>query len=133
MKKNLFLKISLFVLSFVIVAGLNSAIFEINKAGADNGDDPELYGLDESAGSLKTSEEEGIPTILGNVVGAALSFVGVLFLLLMIYGGVLWMTAQGNEQQVEKARNLIISAIIGLIIVLGAYAITSFIGGQLTS
>jgi len=71
--------------------------------------------------------------IIGKIVGAALAFVGVLFFLLMIYGGILWMTARGNEQQVGKAKELIISAVIGLIIVLSAYAITVYVGGALTT
>ena len=70
-------------------------------------------------------------TMLGSVVGALLSFVGVLFFLLMIYGGFLWMTARGNEQQVEKAKNLIISAVVGLVIIFAAYAITALIGDAL--
>ncbi len=41
------------------------------------------------------------------------------------------MTAQGNEQQIEKAKNLIISAIIGIVVVMSAYAITAYIGGTL--
>ena len=53
-------------------------------------------------------------------------------MLLIIYGGILWMTAMGKENQVEKAKNIIIQAVIGLVIVLAAYAITSFIGNQLT-
>jgi hypothetical protein len=51
----------------------------------------------------------------------------------MIYAGILWMTAQGNEQQVSKAKNLLINATIGLIITLAAYAITSFIGTEILS
>ena len=74
-----------------------------------------------------------ISTSVGTIIGAGLAFIGVLFFILMIYGGFLWMTAQGNEQQVEKAKNLIIAAIIGLVIVMSAYAITAYIGGTLTA
>jgi cytochrome bd-type quinol oxidase subunit 2 len=64
---------------------------------------------------------------IGQVVSVLLSILGVFFLLLMIYSGYTWMTARGNEQQAEKARNTMINAIIGLVIVLGAYSITAFI------
>lgn len=74
-----------------------------------------------------------ISSRLGTIIGAALSFIGVIFMVLIIYGGLIWMLAQGNDSQVEKAKNIIIQAVIGLIIVLGAYAITAFIGTQLTS
>ncbi len=97
----------------------------------------ESHGLDETAnkafdGNIP-NEGENPASIAGNVVGAGLQFIGGLFFILIIYGGLLWMTARGNEQQVEKAKNLIITAVIGLVIVLSAYAITSFIGTSLTN
>jgi hypothetical protein len=45
----------------------------------------------------------------------------------MIYAGILWMTAQGNDQKVEKAKQMITEAIVGLIIVVAAYAIAYFV------
>jgi len=72
-----------------------------------------------SAGSL----ESGI----GNIVFALLSLVGIIFLFLLIYGGIFWMTARGNESQVDKAKNIITNSLIGLIIVLLAYAISVFV------
>ena len=60
-------------------------------------------------------------------ISFVLSFVGVIFLVLMIYGGFIWMTAKGNEGEVEKAKKIITQSIIGLIIVFGAYAISYFI------
>ncbi|MBU0619474.1 MAG: hypothetical protein ABII94_01395 [Patescibacteria group bacterium] len=66
-------------------------------------------------------------SIISAVIKIALSLLGVVFLLLMLYGGYLWMTARGNEQEVEKAKNIITSAVIGMLIVIGSYAITYFI------
>ena len=43
----------------------------------------------------------------------------------------MWMTAAGNEAQVAKARTLIVAAIIGLLIVLSAYAITSYLADNI--
>jgi hypothetical protein len=70
---------------------------------------------------------------VGEIIGLALSYVGVIFFVLIVYGGLQWMTAQGNDQKVAKSKELIINATIGLIIVLSAYAITSFIGNSLTT
>jgi hypothetical protein len=64
---------------------------------------------------------------IGTVVKAALSMIGILFMLLIIYAGFLWMTARGEEAKVEKAQDIIRAAVIGLIIVLAAYSITNFI------
>ena len=80
----------------------------------------------------KTSLEMGYKpsNLLGNIstiISLILSLVGVIFLVLMIYGGINWMTAGGNEAQVKKAKSTIGQAVIGLVIVLSAYAITYFI------
>ena len=62
-----------------------------------------------------------------------LSFLGVLFLILMIYGGYTWMMAAGNDEQIKKARDIIKAAVIGLIIVAAAYGISAFIGGAIVN
>ncbi len=64
---------------------------------------------------------------IGGIISAAMGLVGVLFLVLMIYGGFLWMTAAGNEKRVESAKSIMVSAVIGLAIVFGAYAITELV------
>ena len=74
----------------------------------------------------------GALTLIGQIIGVVLAFLGVIFLVLMIYAGLTWMTARGNEQQVTKAKDLMRDAIIGLIIVLSAYAISAFVGRILT-
>ncbi|MBU4257169.1 pilin [Patescibacteria group bacterium] len=92
--------------------------------------DSDKYGLEATAGAAQLStKDKDISLTIGKVVGAGLAFIGVIFFLLIIYGGLLWMTARGNEQQVTKAKDLIISAVIGLVIVLSAYAITKYVGG----
>jgi hypothetical protein len=64
---------------------------------------------------------------LGSVVKTILSFVGVIFISLMVYAGFLWMTARGDEGKIETSQNIIRSSIIGLIITMGAYSITAFV------
>ncbi len=84
-------------------------------------------GLSTSANAAGFSQGNDLPTVIGTVIKAALGLVGVIFLVLMVYAGVIWMIARGDEGKVEKAKSTIISSIIGLIIVVGAYAITNFI------
>jgi len=69
--------------------------------------------------------------ILGTVVSAFLGLLGIIFIILMIYAGYNWMTAQGDEGKIEKARNTIIAAVIGMTVVVGAFGITSFITSRL--
>lgn len=71
--------------------------------------------------------DEDIGAISGRVINTALTIVGVVFLLLMVYAGYLWMTAQGEESKIDKAQNIIKGTVIGLVLVLSAYAITIFV------
>lgn len=64
---------------------------------------------------------------IGFIVNTVLSLLGVFFLGLTIYGGYVWMVARGNEQEAEKARDTLINAVIGLAIVVAAYALTAFV------
>lgn len=109
-------------------------VVNIIQAQASTGSDAAMNGLNNTAGpkgaGLQTEGAQAdISIIIGKIVGAGLAFIGVVFMILIIYGGILWMTARGNEQQVEKAKELIYSAVIGLVIVLSAYAITYYVGG----
>ena len=70
---------------------------------------------------------EVFPNTVGAVINTVMTFVGMLFLLFMIYAGYLWMTARGEDEQVKKATGIIKTSVIGLIILLSAYAISNFI------
>lgn len=85
------------------------------------------------AGSVATKAgvtEKNVEDVVGTGINAALSLVGLIFLILMVYAGYLWMTARGEEETIKKAQKIIISTIIGLVIVMSAYAITTFIASR---
>lgn len=73
--------------------------------------------------------------IVGRIIKTALSVVGVLFTLLMVYGGFLWMTAEtgAGRNQLDKAKKVFVYSIIGLIVIIAAYAITSFVVSSIES
>lgn len=68
--------------------------------------------------------------LIGDIIGIVLGLLGVVFLFLTIYAGIIWMTAQGNEEKVEKAIGIMKTATIGLIVTLAAYSISAFIVDQ---
>lgn len=85
---------------------------------------------------LNTSPYEREATVGGiaaTVISVILSLLGIIFVILLIYGGILWMTAAGNEDQIRKAMDLIKAAVIGLIIVVSAYSITYFVFSSLNN
>jgi hypothetical protein len=65
--------------------------------------------------------------IIGTIIKVFLGLLGIIFLVLTIYAGFLWMTAGGDGKQVERAKKILINAVVGIVIVLFSYAITSFI------
>lgn len=76
---------------------------------------------------------DSVPKLAGSIIGTALSMISVIFFILMVYGGFLWMTAHGDEGQVTKAQETIIGAVIGIIVILASYAITNFVTTSVVS
>lgn len=89
------------------------------------------YGLKTTANAAGVPNTGTLAGKIGSVTGALLSLVGILFFLLALYGGIMWMTAQGDSSRVEKAQGIIIDAVIGLVVVGASYLITSFIFGAI--
>ncbi len=71
--------------------------------------------------------DAGVKEIVNNIISIILGFLGLIAVILILIGGFLWMTAGGNEDRVKKGRQYIINGVIGLIIILAAYAIASFV------
>jgi len=90
-----------------------------------------LMTAGDKAGYGTAAGESGILTTIGLIINIALSVLGVVFLVLIVYAGYLWMTAGGDESNVEKAKQTIGRAVIGLVIVVCAYAIANFVVPQI--
>jgi hypothetical protein len=73
------------------------------------------------------TESTRLFTFIGAIIQDAFGLLGIVFLALTIYAGFLWMTAQGDTKQVDKARGILTQAIIGLAIMVLAYSITGFV------
>ena len=110
-----------FLASPVLVSAEDKAMQVLKDIGSDKGPFQDI-----SAGG-----EFGLTAVIGAVIQGALALIGVIFLALMLYAGYHWMTARGEEEKVEKAKDTIQRAIVGIIIVVGAYAIWLFIFNQL--
>lgn len=67
------------------------------------------------------------PEMVGFWIKIVLSIAGVTFFVFMVYAGIVWMLAQGQEEKIKTAQNTIIMAVIGLMIVVSGYAISNFV------
>lgn len=70
--------------------------------------------------------------IIGTIIKVFLGLLGIIFLILVIYAGFLWMTAGGDDKQVLRAKKILINATVGLVLMLMSYAIASFVLNVLT-
>ncbi len=65
--------------------------------------------------------------VVANIIRIALGFLGIIAVAIIMYGGWLWMTSEGSPDKVDKAKKVLISAIIGLLLILSAFAIANFV------
>ena len=121
-----------------ITAGLSTiaaSLLPVSAAAA-----PTVYNIDDIGTSVGTagtsaglSGASDLPTIVGRGVGILLGILGIVFVVLVVYAGFLYMTAQGEETNVKKAKKLLTNAVIGLVLIVSAYAITQGVIDSLTA
>ncbi len=62
-----------------------------------------------------------------DIINVALGFLGIVAVVIVLYGGFMWMTAAGNEERISKAKQILSAGIIGLVIIVMAWAIASYV------
>ena len=89
------------------------------------------YGLETTRAAADLSKTVAGQTdvfgVGGKIISAALSLVGIVFFALVLFAGLMWMTARGDSARVDKAKTILETSAIGLVIVMGAYAIVNFV------
>ena len=91
---------------------------------------------DAQAGLTKSSplqDAPDLPMLIGHAFQAVLGVLGLVLLCLIIYGGFTWMMASGNAEEKERAVKILKNASWGMIVILAAFTITSFVVSGLTS
>lgn len=65
------------------------------------------------------------------IVNVLLGFLGILAIVIILWGGFRWMTSAGNEEKIGEAKKIIAAGIIGLIIIFTSYAVATFVISQM--
>lgn len=101
------------------------------SAGAQQFDPDDPFGVNPVTGQ---DGEEGIilgdedlRTTIARIINVALSLLGIVAVVIVLIGGFKWMTAGGSEDKTAEARKLIFAGIVGMAIILSAWAITRFV------
>ena len=110
--------------TFLLTAGILFSFAP--QASAENHIDISQQIAGKSGYSVQVSDTTLSETV-GKIIKIVLGFLGTIFLALTVYAGVLWLTAAGNEENIEKANKILKTSVIGLIIILSAYTITFFV------
>lgn len=92
---------------------LQSMLFNTQQTSTLSGDSISLYNT------------------LGLLINTGLSLLGIVFLLLILRAGLLWMTSQGDSKKITKAKDTMITAVIGLVILLAAVSISNTVIGYI--
>lgn len=121
--------LSLLLLSFIFIAPrVVLAQFSVEDTGLHA-----AAGVDDANSIYAGQQNTDLGTYVAlNVIRPLFALAGVVFLAFMVYAGILWMTDQGNTEQVSKAKSILVHATVGLIIMLGSYAITNLVLTALT-
>lgn len=119
--------ISFVLLLFFIVPAVSGS-FLLSPVKADESLIKGQVGFDE-AGQVFGGDraKQDVRGLIGNIISIVLGFLAVIFLAITIFAGFQYMTAGGNQEKTSKALALLKNAIIGLIIVLLAWALTRFV------
>lgn len=104
-----------------IAASLPGAAFGVAVAFAED------YGLTNTATNAGYALTFSLDSYVSKLINGALGTLGVIFLILMFYGGMLWLTAEGEQEKIKKARGFIFHSILGLIITLFSFGIAQFV------
>jgi amino acid transporter len=105
------------------------ALFGLSVMPALAAEDPFGVGYGTYLGLGTSDIKTGIMTIIQYMLG----FLGIIAIIIILYGGFTWMTAAGNEEKVGKAKQIITAGIIGLVIIFVSYALVTFVISQLLS
>lgn len=122
------------ILSFFIIIFSLSLIFFVspaltNETVAQSDLIQSQEGFDEvgKAFGQRGSEPDDIRVTITKIIVLFLQFLGIIFLLLILFAGFQWMMSAGNEEKIGKAKKLLINAVIGLVIILVSWLLARYL------
>lgn len=125
MKKKFFglLLISLFVVPF-LATSLPASATTPTSASDPFGLEYVHDGTEENSIALGNKDPR---TMAAGIINTALTLLGIVAVVIVLLGGFKWMTAAGNEEKISEAKKLLGAGVIGLVIILSAWGLTTFV------
>lgn len=130
--------ISNIMLATMVAFSLSTLVMPLSYVGAQGAgtaapkiDADELFGGTDATESDIADElglsDTDIRVTIARIIRVAMGLLGIVAVVIILIGGFTWMTAGGNEEKVGEAKKWIFAGIIGLAIILSAFAIASFV------
>lgn len=114
-------------LAFLSLFSLSLILSPINVSAQDIGLEVGSGETKKSLGEVSGLADEDVRITAVQVINVLLSLLGIICLSLIVYAGFKWMTAGGNDEDIATAKKTLWAAVIGLIIILSAWSITTFV------
>ncbi len=105
---------------FIILSLLTLAVPALTQASLGE-------SLNKTATQADISQNQDLGSLVSTIIQGILGILGLIFVILLVYGGVQWMTAMGQEEKIKKAKKTIVNSVIGLVIIILAYAIVTYV------
>lgn len=116
--KNIYSKVTAWLSTLPMLLLPAAAMAQLSGSQSD---------LSEVQTAIGTDATNDLPTLIGNGIAVLLSILGIIFVVLVVYAGFLYLTAAGDDSKVSKAKTLLAQSITGLIIIIASYAISAFV------
>jgi type IV secretory pathway VirB2 component (pilin) len=117
-------KLALTIFITIIAVSIFSPVQAADISDAFNETSSSVLSQTAEGAGFFQDDSNNINNLTQTIINTVLSFLGVIFTIIIIYAGIKWMTAEGNPESITKAKGMLKNAVIGLIIVLAAYAIS---------
>ena len=81
----------------------------------------------ETVGEESGLPEQDLPELVARIIRWVIGIIGVVLVALFVYGGVVYATSIGNEERVETGKKIMLYAVIGVVIIAIAFAVSSYV------
>jgi len=122
-KKNKFSR--LLLVSVFLILG---AMFLFNLSSVALASD--TFGTNVVSNSIELGDKDP-RSIATQIINILMSILGVIAVAIVIYAGFMWMTSEGQEEKIEKAKKILKAGVIGLVIILASWGIVTFVLSRL--
>lgn len=109
----------------VLFTGLIFGVMQTQPAFAATVD--VLEKCDDESKVCKGTNKNSLFTLMGNVVDLLLIIIGIISVIMIIIGGIRYVTSAGDAGQTKQARDTVIYAVAGLVVAIMAFAIVNFV------